>query len=88
MELDAGEQQEDCPPHIWFANQVTSNSCATVALLNMVSNIPSLELGDEILRLKDFTQPFKPSLKGELVANFDFIKRVHNSFARFVYSSL
>lgn len=79
---DAGEQTEECPDHIWFANQVTNNSCATVALLNLVSNMPELELGDDILRLKNFAQPFKPSLRGEMLANFKFIKRVHNSFAR------
>jgi ubiquitin carboxyl-terminal hydrolase L5 len=80
--LDVGEQTDECPDHIWFANQVADNSCATVSLLNLVSNIPQLELGDDILRLKKFAVPFKPSLRGEILANCSFIKRVHNSFAR------
>jgi ubiquitin carboxyl-terminal hydrolase L5 len=80
--LDIGEQTNECPGHIWFANQVADNSCATVALVNMVSNIPELDLGNNILRLKDFAEPFRPALRGEILASAPFIKKVHNSFAR------
>jgi ubiquitin carboxyl-terminal hydrolase L5 len=80
--LDVGEQTNECPDHIWFANQVADNSCATVSLINLVSNIPQLELGTDIRQLKNFAVPFKPSLRGEILANCSFIKRVHNSFAR------
>jgi ubiquitin carboxyl-terminal hydrolase L5 len=82
MDDDAGSQENECPSHVWFANQVTNNSCATVALLNMINNIPSLRLGQDLEAFRRFTLPFSPSIRGEQVANYDFIKRVHNSFAR------
>lgn len=43
-EEDVDKQEASCPEGIWFANQTTSNACATVALLNIVNNVPELNL--------------------------------------------
>jgi ubiquitin carboxyl-terminal hydrolase L5 len=93
-------QEASCPDGLWFANQVsafvsilgmvflfcqtTSNACASVALLNIVNNVEGIHLGEHLSNFKDFTMPFTPALRGDAVANFEFIKRVHNSFARYV----
>ncbi|KAE8548061.1 hypothetical protein TMatcc_009899 [Talaromyces marneffei ATCC 18224] len=58
------------------------NACASVALLNIVNNIDDITLGDTLASFKEFTMPFTPALRGDAIANFDFIKRIHNSFAR------
>lgn len=79
---DAGSQETVCPNKIWFANQVSGNSCATVALLNVVCNVPGVWIGDELKRFKDFSAPFTPALRGDQVAHSKFIKGVHNTFAR------
>jgi ubiquitin carboxyl-terminal hydrolase L5 len=79
---DAGAQETECPSHVWFANQVTSNSCATVALMNMVNNIPSVTLGPDLDSFRKFTMPFSPAIRGEQVANYKVIKQTHNSYAR------
>jgi ubiquitin carboxyl-terminal hydrolase L5 len=81
-EEDAGDQDETCPSHVWFANQVTNNSCATVALLNMVNNLRDVDIGETLQTFRVHTQLFSPALRGEQAANFPLIKRVHNSFAR------
>ncbi|KAB8269645.1 ubiquitin carboxyl-terminal hydrolase [Aspergillus minisclerotigenes] len=86
-EDDPEKQEASCPEGLWFANQVvpiqtTSNACASVALLNIVNNIEGLELGDNLQHFKDFTMPFTPALRGDAISNFDFVKRIHNSFAR------
>ncbi|TKA61831.1 hypothetical protein B0A49_11195 [Cryomyces minteri] len=81
-EVDVDKQEASCPPQVWFANQVVGNACATVALLNIVNNVPCLELGDHLQSFKDFTQDFTPALRGHQVANFQFVKTIHNSFAR------
>ncbi|KAF1352019.1 hypothetical protein BDV97DRAFT_397073 [Delphinella strobiligena] len=80
---DARENEATtCPSNVWFANQVPEFACASVALLNIVMNIPNLELGSELQRFKEFTQPLDPVSKGDAIAGFDFIRNIHNSFAR------
>jgi ubiquitin carboxyl-terminal hydrolase L5 len=58
-----------------------------VALLNIVNNIPGIDLGENLHHFKEFTMPFTPALRGDAINNFEFVKRVHNSFARYVFSS-
>ncbi|KAL8785934.1 MAG: hypothetical protein Q9213_003083 [Squamulea squamosa] len=53
-----------------------------VALLNIVNNIPGLKLGDHLQQFKEFTADFTPALRGDAIGNFEFIKTIHNSFAR------
>ncbi|KAI9847885.1 MAG: hypothetical protein M1838_000693 [Thelocarpon superellum] len=81
-EEDADKQELSCPDAVWFANQTSSNACASVALLNIVNNIPGAKLGEHLTQFKNFTRDFPPALRGDQVGNFDFLKSVHNSFAR------
>lgn len=64
--------------------QTVNNACASVALLNIVNNVPDIELGDNLQAFKDFTKDFTPALRGDAIANFKFVKDIHNSFARLV----
>ncbi|KAJ5110752.1 hypothetical protein N7532_001287 [Penicillium argentinense] len=81
-EDDVKKQEATCPDGIWFANQTASNACASVAMLNIVNNIPNIDLGENLRHFKEFTMPFTPALRGDAINNFEFVKRVHNSFAR------
>ncbi|GAD99852.1 ubiquitin carboxyl-terminal hydrolase, family 1 protein [Paecilomyces variotii No. 5] len=53
-----------------------------VALLNIVNNIESVNLGENLQSFKNFTTDFTPALRGDAINNFEFVKSVHNSFAR------
>lgn len=64
--------------------QTVDNACASVALLNIVNNIPSADLGEHLQQFKEFTRTFTPALRGDAIGNFDFVKQIHNSFARLV----
>lgn len=75
-------QPSNCPNHVWFANQTPDFACATFALLNIVNNIPGLDLGKELRNFKDFTQNMDPLSRGDAIDSFDFVRRIHNSFAR------
>ncbi|KAI4174823.1 MAG: hypothetical protein LQ343_002061 [Gyalolechia ehrenbergii] len=81
-EEDADKQEPSCPEGIWFANQTVNNACASVALLNIVNNVPDLDLGDHLEQFKHFTADFTPALRGDAIGNFEFVKTIHNSFAR------
>ncbi|KAI9827640.1 MAG: hypothetical protein M1819_006929 [Sarea resinae] len=79
---DPDKHETSCPENVWFANQTVGNACASVALLNIVNNIPEIELGENLQQFKEFTRDFPPPLRGDQINNFEFVKRIHNSFAR------
>ncbi|KAF2760867.1 cysteine proteinase [Pseudovirgaria hyperparasitica] len=81
FEPDYGMHEKSCPEHIWFANQLSTSSCATVTMLNILNNVPGLVLGENLQSFKDFTRTFEPFPRGEALAEFEFVKRIHNSFA-------
>ncbi|KAI4142180.1 MAG: hypothetical protein L6R39_005058 [Caloplaca ligustica] len=81
-EEDTNKQEPSCPEGVWFANQTVNNACASVALLNIVNNIPDLDLGEHLQQFKSFTADFTPALRGDAIGNFEFVKSIHNSFAR------
>ncbi|KAJ5124676.1 uncharacterized protein N7515_008501 [Penicillium bovifimosum] len=81
-EDEDGKQEVTCPDGLWFANQTANNACASVALLNIVNNIPDIDLGENLKSFKEFTMSFTPALRGNAINNFEFVKRIHNSFAR------
>jgi len=97
-EEDPDKQEQSCPDEVWFANQVSlhiqnvcivpnfiktiNNACASVALLNIVNNVPNIELGEHLHAFKKFTTSFSPALRGDAIGNFEFVKGIHNSFAR------
>jgi ubiquitin carboxyl-terminal hydrolase L5 len=75
------EGNEADSSQVWFANQVPDYACASVALLNIVNNIPGLKMGKELRDFKEFTKDMDPLTRGDTIDNFDFVKRIHNSFA-------
>lgn len=80
---DETKQEASCPEHVWFANQTHENACATVSLLNIINNIPNADLGDNLRNFKDFSADFPPALRGDAIGDFEFVKQIHNSFARY-----
>jgi hypothetical protein len=54
------EVEMSCPENLWFANQVIDNSCASLALLNIILNVPDLEIGEHLTQFKQFTMDFSP----------------------------
>lgn len=55
-----------------------------MALLNIVMNVPQIILGDALSAFKASTANLKPAHRGKLLDSNDFIRAIHNSFARSV----
>ncbi|KAJ3481264.1 hypothetical protein NLG97_g7868 [Lecanicillium saksenae] len=79
--LDIEEAEDEDGP-VWFANQTTSNACATVALLNIVMNHDSIDLGSELKTFKETTFQMSTAVRGYELGRNKFIRKTHNSFAR------
>lgn len=52
-----------------------------MALLNIINNIPGLDVGDELNAFREGTQDMDPISRGDAVNGFEFVRRIHNSFA-------
>lgn len=84
---DGTQQETACPENVWFANQTHNFACATVSLLNVINNIDltstdDVQLGTQLKTFKEYTKDFTPALRGDAIANFDFVKSIHNSYSR------
>ncbi|RAR07636.1 ubiquitin carboxyl-terminal hydrolase 2 [Stemphylium lycopersici] len=83
-EFGNDDQADQCPKNVWFANQLPAqNSCATLAMVNILMNQSTeVDIGEHLKQFKEFTNDFPPYQRGEAFASFDFVKRIHNSFAK------
>jgi ubiquitin carboxyl-terminal hydrolase L5 len=63
-------------------SQVAHNSCASVALLNVINNAEHIDLGERLQKFKDSTTDLDPFERGVALAEFGFVRAIHNSFAR------
>ncbi|CAJ1963063.1 unnamed protein product [Cylindrotheca closterium] len=73
--------EDQVPEGLFFAHQVTTNACATQAILSVMLN-QDLELGPTLNEFKEFTASFPPSLKGVAISSSEPIRKAHNSFGR------
>jgi ubiquitin carboxyl-terminal hydrolase L5 len=73
--------EDQIPEGLFFAHQVTTNACATQAILSVVLN-QETELGSTLNEFKEFTASFPPSLKGVAISSSDPIRKAHNAFGR------
>lgn len=76
--------EDSISSNLFFAHQVTTNACATQAILSVLFNagMGRDELGTVLSDFQSFTASFPPSLKGVAISSSDEIKTAHNSFAR------
>ncbi|KAJ4466541.1 ubiquitin C-terminal hydrolase [Lentinula aciculospora] len=70
------------PEQVWFANQVSDDACATHAILNVLLNCPTVNLGPNLQQFRDETKEMSPIMKGLAVTNSTYIRNAHNYLAR------
>eukprot|EP00475_Leptophrys_vorax_P040318 TRINITY_DN7459_c0_g1_i2.p1 TRINITY_DN7459_c0_g1~~TRINITY_DN7459_c0_g1_i2.p1 ORF type:complete len:274 (-),score=64.68 TRINITY_DN7459_c0_g1_i2:318-1139(-) len=67
-------------PGVFFAKQVINNACATQAIISILLNCPSIELGTELSQFKEFSQELPFDVRGLVLSTSENIRTVHNSF--------
>jgi ubiquitin carboxyl-terminal hydrolase L5 len=65
----------------FFAHQVVNNACATLAVLNALGNIPSLQSGPQLAELLQFTAGMDPQTRGLVITSADWLRVIHNSLS-------
>jgi ubiquitin carboxyl-terminal hydrolase L5 len=65
----------------FFAHQLVENSCATLAVLNALGNIPDLTVGPELQELMSFTTGMDPQMRGLTVTSADWLRAAHNALS-------
>eukprot|EP00301_Raphidiophrys_heterophryoidea_P000419 c10208_g1_i2.p1 GENE.c10208_g1_i2~~c10208_g1_i2.p1 ORF type:complete len:215 (-),score=44.54 c10208_g1_i2:537-1136(-) len=82
-------QEEDPRPivnwrdvDVFFARQIINNACATQALLSVLLNSSTINLGETLQNFKEFTKSLDPELRGETINNSDVLRNAHNSFSQ------
>jgi ubiquitin carboxyl-terminal hydrolase L5 len=53
---------------VWFANQLSDDACATHAILNVLLNCPTIDLGDELHAFRRETERMSPLVRRSSVA--------------------
>jgi ubiquitin carboxyl-terminal hydrolase L5 len=82
--VDAGKQEGVCPEGIWFANQEHGSlNCGSLAILNIINNLPLVDLGPKLQEFKDATMSLTSVERGEKLYTFEHVRAVHNSFVKF-----
>ncbi|KAK7696390.1 hypothetical protein QCA50_001044 [Cerrena zonata] len=67
---------------IWFANQLSNDSCASQALLNVIFNCRNIQLGPTLQYFYNDTEKMSWVMKGLAITNSGFICKAQNSLAR------
>lgn len=75
----AGTDDPDFPG--FFAHQVVNNACATLAVLNALGNIPSLQSGPQLTDLLQFTTGMDPQTRGLVMTSSDWLREMHNALS-------
>ncbi|KAG1698543.1 Ubiquitin carboxyl-terminal hydrolase BAP1 [Nymphon striatum] len=75
-------QDEDIVNSMFFAQQVVPNSCATHALLSVLLNCDTINLGETLTAFREYTSNMSPENKGFAIGNSPQLARAHNSHAK------
>ncbi|KAI0349384.1 cysteine proteinase [Trametes cingulata] len=82
-DLPADEELDDPDARsIWFANQLSDDACASLAILNVLLNCKRIELGPVLTDFAADTNEMSPVMRGLAVSNLTLVREAQNSLAR------
>jgi len=74
-------KDEEKVNQIFFAQQMIPNSCATHALVSILLNCPTVDLGTTLSNLRNHVKGMNPENKGLAIGNCPELAQAHNSHA-------
>ncbi|KAJ6585148.1 hypothetical protein B0H19DRAFT_1059424 [Mycena capillaripes] len=86
-----GDFDDPAAERVWFANQLSDDACASLAILNITLNCPDIEIGEELTTFRQETESMSPvvgfldldvEMKGLAISSSPFIRKSHRSLAR------
>ncbi|KAI0665570.1 cysteine proteinase [Trametes maxima] len=81
--LSAEVELEDTDARpIWFANQLSNDACASLAILNVLLNCNNVELGPDLEEFAADTHEMSSVMRGLAFSNRASIREAQNSLAR------
>lgn len=72
----------DVPEGMVFAKQVVHNACATQAILSILMNTETLDIGEMLGEFKGFATALDSESLGMTIGTHDGIREIHNMFAQ------
>ena len=51
-----GLEDEDDPAKLWFANQLSDDACASMAILNVLMNVEEVDIGERLREFRNETE--------------------------------
>ncbi|CAK5284140.1 unnamed protein product [Mycena citricolor] len=67
---------------VWFANQLSDDACASLAILNVALNCPEVQLDGQLEWFRRDTETMSPVMKGLAISSSSFIRSAHTGLAR------
>jgi ubiquitin carboxyl-terminal hydrolase L5 len=55
-----GDFSDPAAERVWFANQLSDDACASLAILNILLNCPDIEIGAELAAFRRETESMSP----------------------------
>ncbi|KAJ7442640.1 ubiquitin C-terminal hydrolase [Mycena latifolia] len=77
-----GDFDDPAAARVWFANQLSDDACASLAILNIALNCPDIEIGRELTAFRQETESMSPVMKGLAISSSPFIRKAHRDLAR------
>ncbi|KAJ6525309.1 ubiquitin C-terminal hydrolase [Mycena vulgaris] len=77
-----GDFDDPAAERVWFANQLSDDACASLAILNIALNCPDIEIGRELTVFRQETESMSPVMKGLAISSSPFIRKAHRDLAR------
>ncbi|KAF9261736.1 cysteine proteinase [Marasmius fiardii PR-910] len=80
----ADDFQNDPIEQVWFANQLSDDACASLAILNVLLNCDrdKVDVGEELASFREETKDMSAVMRGLAVSSSHLIRKAHNSLAR------
>lgn len=69
-------------PDLFFAHQIVNNACATQAILNVLLNIPHINIGPVLQTFKNETINLNADARGRKIGENEIIRKNHNEFSQ------